>query len=99
MMDSETYGKKEDQVSYLHFRSTFIRLAAKLWKHRYSRKSAFELRISPTLQKSFALQFLDENVQFDSISKLAHKIDYTNITADAVIRARPGANKSSSNSD
>lgn len=55
MIEPESYGNKGDPISFLRFRSAFIRLAAELQKPRYTWKAAFERRISPTLQKSLAL--------------------------------------------
>lgn len=95
LMDSESYGKRNDLVSFLRLRNAFTCLAVELNQPRDSCKASFERRISPVLQKSLALQFLDDSIQFDVISKLAQKVDYTNTTADASLRARREANKPS----
>ncbi|RKF88459.1 hypothetical protein GcM1_084006, partial [Golovinomyces cichoracearum] len=58
-------------------------------------KSAIERRISPTLQISLALQFLDNSVDFATIAKLAQKVDYKNSVADAATRAKRAAEKDS----
>ncbi|RKF74841.1 hypothetical protein GcM1_237055 [Golovinomyces cichoracearum] len=56
---------------------------------------SFERRISPTLKKSLALQFLDDSVDFATIAKLAQKVDYTNSVADAATRPKRAAEKDS----
>ena len=87
MSDPESYGNKLNNISYLRFRNAFCRLAAELQKPRAIWKTAFERRISPTLQKALALQFLDDNIDFDTIANLAAKVNFTFASADAEIKA------------
>ncbi|POS85196.1 hypothetical protein EPUL_003123, partial [Erysiphe pulchra] len=97
VIDPESYGNKINDVSYLRFRNAFCRLAAELQKPRSEWKSAFERRISPIFQKALALQFLDENIDFDIISKVAAKLNFTFASADAELQARREAKKALSN--
>ena len=91
----ETYGSKNDKISYVRFRNCFTRLAAKLKRPRYEWKDAFERHVSPTLSKALALQFLDDSIDFATVAQLAQKVDYTNSVADAAIKAKRDAEKNS----
>ena len=93
MSDPESYGNKLNNISYLRFRNAFCRLAAELQKPRAIWKTAFERRISPTLQKALALQFLDDNIDFDTIANLAAKVNFTFASADAEIKANRESKK------
>ncbi|RKF81333.1 hypothetical protein GcM1_184020 [Golovinomyces cichoracearum] len=102
MTDPESYGNKCNDISYIRLCNTFFHLGAELQKPRSEWKSAFERRISPTLQKASALQFLDDSIDFDTISNLAAKVNFTFTSADAelqVKRAEKKAFKNAANSN
>lgn len=101
MLDPETYWPKDAEkkaVDYQKFRNTFVRLAAQLQKPKDQWKDEFERRLTPTLTKALATQFLDDEIDFTKIATLAQKVEYTNQSADADARARREANKNVSGS-
>lgn len=86
MMDPKTYHAT--RVEYQTFKNTFMRLATEVRLPRAAWKDEFERRLSPTLQKALAVQFLDEDVDFNRIVALAQKVDFANVQADSAVRLR-----------
>ncbi|RKF58572.1 hypothetical protein GcM3_181023, partial [Golovinomyces cichoracearum] len=97
MKDPESYGNKYNDISYIRFRNAFFRLSAELQKPRTEWQSAFERRISPTLQKALALQFQDDSIDFDTISNLTAKVNFTFTSADAELQAKRDEKKTFKN--